>query len=189
MDFISHFPGNLILFLLLSTYFTRISWRPLHNPHCHGFYRYFVFEGIALLLTLNLPYWFADRYSLRQGFSWLLLFGALALVLHAVFMLRSHGGQRARSHNPENFKFENTSELVTGGIFRYVRHPMYTSLLLLSWGILLKHPTFGGLLIALLATLCMLVAANKEEQENLAYFGDVYRDYVTTTKKFIPLVF
>ncbi|MCK7540462.1 MAG: hypothetical protein MZV63_61010 [Marinilabiliales bacterium] len=38
------------------------------------------------------------------------------------------------------FRFEKTTELVTSGIYRYIRHPMYSSLLLLAWGIWLKQP-------------------------------------------------
>ena len=46
------------------------------------------------------------------------------------------------------FKFEKTTELVTSGIFKYIRHPLYSSLIFLTWGIYFKHPgrhhDFGG---------------------------------------------
>ncbi len=47
------------------------------------------------------------------------------------------------------FKFEKTTELVTTGIFKYIRHPLYSSLIFLTWGIYFKHPDshhdFSGL--------------------------------------------
>ena len=96
------------------------------------------------------------------------------------------GGQRDGQINAENFGFENTSSLVTTGIYHYIRHPMYSSLLLLTWGTLVKNITVLSLLLALVATGFLLVAARFEERENMAYFGDVYREYMTRSKKFLP---
>ena len=54
---------------------------------------------------------------------------------------------------PENLAFENTVKLVEVGLYRFIRHPMYASLLLLAWGAFLKHPLFLTFGLALLTTL------------------------------------
>jgi protein-S-isoprenylcysteine O-methyltransferase Ste14 len=189
MDFFLTGPGRALIFVLLTAFFTTVSWRPLHNPRCHGYYRYFVFEGILLLFVSNLPHWFENKFSLQQRISWFLLTSSLGLVLHSLAMLKIHGGNRGTTSNPENFAFENTSELVRRGIYRYIRHPMYTSLLLLAWGILLKQVTLANVIIAVISTAFMAIAAQKEELENLAYFGQDYRDYAKETRRFIPFLF
>ncbi|MFH0783973.1 MAG: isoprenylcysteine carboxylmethyltransferase family protein [Pseudomonadota bacterium] len=103
-------------------------------------------------------------------------------------MLRKVGGREARTEMPENFAFENTTTLVTGGIYRYVRHPMYSSLLLLAWGAFFKHPNPLGLAVTVLTSLFLFIAGHIEENENLAFFGPAYQEYKTTTKKFLPFL-
>ena len=49
--------------------------------------------------------------------------------------------------------------LVTGGPYRVVRHPLYASLLFLTWGFYLKHPANPELLLALSASLFLILAA------------------------------
>ena len=171
-----------------SLVFLKISWKPLHNPRCHGFYRFFAFEGILFLVLLNYPYWFVDRYAPHQLLSWLLLAASIFYVLQALHMLRMVGGRQVRAETPENFAFENTAHLVTGGIYRYVRHPMYGSLLLLAWGAFCKHFSEPGLADVALTSLFLLVAGLVEERENIAFFGAAYLDYRKTTRMFLPFL-
>ena len=183
---------SLVRWLLLVSFslvFLVISWRPLHNPRCHGFYRFFAFEGILFLVLLNHPFWFVDGYAPHQLVSWLLLAASILFVAQALHLLKSAGGSKAREEAPENFAFENTLNLVTGGIYRYVRHPMYSSLLLLAWGAFLKHFSRPGLVAVALTTIFLVIAGLVEEQENLAFFGAAYREYRKTTRMFLPFLF
>jgi protein-S-isoprenylcysteine O-methyltransferase Ste14 len=65
---------------------------------------------------------------------------------------------------------------------------MYSSLLFLAWGILLRHIEVALCMVALIATCSGVVAALIEEKENMAYFGERYRRYMLKTKMFIPYV-
>ncbi len=78
--------------------------------------------------------------------------------------------------------------LVTTGIYRYIRHPMYSSLLFLAWGALLKSVTAITLILAGVATLTLIVTAKVEETEDLDQFGDEYRDYMRRTRLFVPFL-
>ncbi len=104
-------------------------------------------------------------------------------------MLRTSGGSKTRDESPENFAFENTLHLVTEGIYRYIRHPMYSSLLLLAWGTFLKHFSLAGLVAVAVSTIFLVVAGLIEEKENLAFFGPAYLEYRKTTKMFLPFLF
>ena len=118
-----------------------------------------------------------------------MLFTSIFLVLDGVYLLKKLGGHRHRQESPENFSFENTARLVSDGIYRYVRHPMYTSLLLLAWGAALKHLAPAALAGALICTVLLVITAKVEERESLAFFGAGYSRYVRHTKMFIPFLF
>jgi protein-S-isoprenylcysteine O-methyltransferase Ste14 len=179
---------RVILFTTGSIFLTAVSGRALKNPRSHGFYRYFVFEAILLLFVLNMPFWFENLTSPRQLVSWGLLFSSIYLVVQGVRLLIRQGGSRTRKSAPENLAFENTVTLVTQGIYRYIRHPMYASLLFLAWGIYLKQVTLISSLAVFTATVFLLLAVRMEERENLSFFGSAYADYMQQTKRFIPFV-
>jgi len=85
--------------------------------------------------------------------------------------------------------FEKTTRLVTTGAFGYIRHPMYTALLCLAWGVFLQRFSWPALLLVLASTALLFVTAAREEQECLAHFGDAYRDYMRRTRRFVPFLF
>jgi protein-S-isoprenylcysteine O-methyltransferase Ste14 len=78
--------------------------------------------------------------------------------------------------------------LVTTGIYRYIRHPQYTGLLLLSLGMLIEWATLPMLLLYPIMVYLYVRLAKKEERDMTAEFGDAYRDYMKHTKRFIPFV-
>lgn len=125
---------RVVLFIICTLFFLRFSWRSLANPGTHGFYRFFVFEGILLLVLLNHPYWFRDPFSPLHLFSWFLLLVSIVFVTQSILMLKQCGGYAERKDMPENLSFENTVRIVEEGLFRYIRHPMYSSLFFLAWG-------------------------------------------------------
>jgi len=59
----------------------------------------------------------------------------------------------------------------------------------LAWGAFLKFPSWLGVGLAFVATLFLNAAAKAEELENVRYFGEEYREYMKTTKRFIPFVY
>jgi len=181
------FVAKLFLFSLCSFFFIKVSWNTLKDIYSHGFYRFFAFEGILVLLLLNESEWFLDPFSLRQLMSWLMLVSSPAIVVSGVYYLKRIGGHASRE-TETNFNFENTEKLVTVGIYRYIRHPMYSSLLFLNWGIVLKSISMPSIFLGVLVSLFLYVAAKTEERENVDHFGDDYLSYAKDVKMFIPFV-
>lgn len=178
-----------IAFVMVTLFFTVISWRSLRNPRSHGFYRYFVFEGIAGLMLYNQPVWFDRPFSGLQSMSWLLLIISVVLVVYGVGLLRRIGGQSERQSSPENLSFENTQHLVVDGLYRYIRHPMYTSLLFLAWGAFLKRVDPLTIIVVSLVTLALYLTAKVEERENITFWGADYATYKLRSRMFIPFIF
>lgn len=179
---------NLIVFGILSIPILLLSRRTLLNPGSHGFYRFFSWECILWLFVSNYRFWFDRPFCVRQIFSWIFLFLGAYLVVAGVIMLKK-AGKPAKSRAEEAlFEFEKTSELVDTGIFKYIRHPLYSSLIFLTWGIFLKNSTIFLLFIAVLSTAFLYLTAISDEKECIRYFGDKYLQYRKRTKMFIPLI-
>jgi protein-S-isoprenylcysteine O-methyltransferase Ste14 len=179
---------RLAVFALASIPIVWVSRRSLLHPASHGFPRFFAFESTLALLVLNIPYWFVDPFGLRQLVSWSLLVASVVFVVWGLVLLRRLGGSRPADEASADFEWESTGSLVTKGIYRYIRHPMYSSLLLLAWGALLKLVTPGAILAAIAATGALIATARAEEAENLVRFGDEYRDYMRQTRRFVPFL-
>ena len=181
---------QLAAFGLLTIVLVVISRKSLRSPRSHGFYRFFAWEFIAALAILNLGVWFKTPWAWHQILSWLLLcLGLLPLVL-GIHALKSRGKPQAqRSGEPQLLGFEKTSQLVDSGIYAVIRHPLYTSLLMLTWGIFFKQPGWPGFLLALAASACLFATARADEVECLRYFGEAYARYMQRTRRFIPYLF
>lgn len=184
---------RVLIFAVVSAALVYVSRASLRVPGSHGFYRFFAWESILALIFLNFVsfrQWFDDPFSVRQLISWVLLIGCIVPGLYGVNLLRGQGKPVAeRTDDAPLVWIEKTTELVTTGVFKYIRHPLYCSLLLVTWGVFFKRPSWvaGGL--ALCATAFLLATAKAEELENILYFGDAYREYMQHSKMFIPFVF
>lgn len=85
-------------------------------------------------------------------------------------------------------KEQGKGALVTSGIYKYIRHPQYTGLLLMSLGMLIEWATLPMLILYPVMVFLYVRLAKKEERDMLAEFGDEYREYMKKTKRFIPFV-
>jgi protein-S-isoprenylcysteine O-methyltransferase Ste14 len=180
---------KVIAFILLSAGLLYISRKSLRAPFSHGFYRFFVWECIAALFFLNMDSWFFDPWSWNQLISWFLLVICIVPLAFGINSLVSQGKPaQQRTGEPQLLGFEKTSALVTTGIYHYIRHPLYSSLLLLTWGIFFKIPAGPGALFALVATLFLAATARADEAECIRFFGPVYQSYMKQTKMFIPFI-
>jgi protein-S-isoprenylcysteine O-methyltransferase Ste14 len=179
-----------ILFFVFSITLLWISRKSLRVPGSHGFYRFFAWECILGLFLLNVRSWFKDAFAWHQLISWALLVASLVPLVLGVRGLTRHGKPaEIREGAPQLLAFEKTSTLVTTGIYHYIRHPLYSSLLLLAWGIFFKNISWPVGLLALVATAFLFLTAKADEVESLRFFGPAYEEYMQQTRRFIPFIF
>lgn len=179
---------TLIIFVILTTIIIFVSRRTLLKFNSHGFYRFFCWESIAWLASANYSFWFKDPFHFKQIISWILLIISIYVVIAGVIMLKKHGKADEVKRDKELYKFESTSKLVTSGIFKYIRHPLYSSLLFLTWGIFFKNATLPLLIVSLISSFFLFITAWCDEKECIAFFGDEYKAYMKKTKRFIPFI-
>lgn len=145
---------------------------------------------MLLLFLLNVGVWFRNPFSWAQMISWILLFISLILlVIGAEGLIRRGKPGKVREDETHLFGFEKTSQLVTSGIYRYIRHPLYSSLFWLTWGIFFKQPGWAGFILSLGATLLLNATARADEVECIRYFGSDYTEYMKKSKRFLPFIF
>lgn len=167
-----------IIFGTVALVITLVSWPALRRVRSHGFPRFFAFLALLGLFVLNMDSWFTNPFTPVHIVSWTLLTASLVLAVHGFYLLRFVG-------QPKD-NIEDTTVLVQIGAYRYIRHPLYSSLLGLAWGICLKDPSLLSIGLALAATAALVVTARFEEAENLRRFGEDYAAYMKTTRMFIP---
>lgn len=172
-----------IIILILCTIALMIFtwWISLRDRRYHGIFRFFAFESILVLILLNYPVWFKDPFSIHQIISWILLISSLlvaAIGFHTFYSKGKPGDQ-----------MEDTSSLITTGMYKYIRHPLYLSLILMGFGILAKSPGPVQWILALINFIALVLTARIEEKEMIMKFRDDYKKYMEKTKMFIPFIF
>lgn len=80
-------------------------------------------------------------------------------------------------------------ELVTDGIYKYMRHPQYLGLILMSVGMLVQWATLITILMWPVLLLMYYRLAMKEEREMIRFFGERYLEYKREVPAFLPLFF
>jgi protein-S-isoprenylcysteine O-methyltransferase Ste14 len=178
------------IFVLGSALIIYISRKSLGSPQSHGFYRFLAWECILGLFLLNVRFWLTEPFAWNQIIAWTLLFASFVPLGFGVHFLRTQGKPiEKRESDPSLLAFEKTTNLVTSGIYKYIRHPLYCSLLLLTWGTFFKHITLTAVTLAVAAMVFLVFTAKADEAECTRFFGSQYQDYMKRSKMFIPFIF
>jgi protein-S-isoprenylcysteine O-methyltransferase Ste14 len=84
-------------------------------------------------------------------------------------------------------KLKEGSKLITTGIYAYVRHPMYTSVMGMMLGVLISTPSLIEYFLFFLLFIVLLLKAKKEESLWLKH-DEAYKIYKDKSKLFIPFI-
>jgi len=146
---------------------------------------YNIFAVISIVPVLYLMAVLPDEalYQVPPPWSYLMLLGqGISVFLLFVAVLQtdvlSFAGLR------QLIEEERTGKLVTHGLYRFVRHPLYTFSLLILW--LSPKVTFNSFIVYLALTLYVLVGAFFEERKLLREFGQEYAKYRSVTPMLMP---
>jgi protein-S-isoprenylcysteine O-methyltransferase Ste14 len=77
---------------------------------------------------------------------------------------------------------------VTRGLYRYSRHPMYVSNSLFLLGVSIASASWVFLLFPIIMTVGAVVFIGLEEQQCLEHYGNVYREYMNRTPRWIGIL-
>ena len=151
------------------------------------FYRllYNLFAVVSILPVLYLMVSLPDKtlyqvpgpwnYFLRAGQALSVLFLFIAVLQTD---LLSFAGLR------QLIEEQKTGSLVTSGLYRSVRHPLYTFSLLILW--LSPSMSTNSFIVYAALTIYILVGIIFEERKLLHEFGQAYADYKSSTPMLFP---
>ena len=136
---------------------------------------------LPVIWVVSRVFSFAE-YALRP---WPLGAGVLCLVGGLWLLHRSHSD--LGTYWSVTLELRENHRLITQGIYRHVRHPMYAALFLYSIGQALVVPNWvvgPSYLVAFGILFALRIGA--EERMMLETFGEEYAGYMTKTKLLVP---
>lgn len=171
-----------ILLLIAGTIAIMIfSWFfSIKHKRYHGIPRFFAFESIYILLLLNARLWFREPLSWHQVISWIFLISSVYPGIAGYLLLKKRG--------KSSESFENTTVLVKESLYKYIRHPLYSSLLFFGTGVMFKDPGIYQIIAGGVLIVAITFTALTEEKEMISKFGNEYREYMKETKMFVPFL-
>jgi protein-S-isoprenylcysteine O-methyltransferase Ste14 len=146
--------------------------------------------AFLLLLSLALLWFlpFADHKGILilKGSCWPYL-GLLLFMVGAIIRVA------ALTALGENFSayvtLQPDHQLVQNGIYAWIRHPLYLSLLLIPTGIALVFASLLALPILILAAVFVFDRIRREDRLLASRFGAEFERYRSCTRRLIPLLF
>ena len=142
-------------------------------------------NGLAMIVPL--VYVFSKVFNFADYFlpDWLRWIGVVLFAGAAVLLWKTHQ-DLGRNWTPTlGLREEHT--LVTEGIFKYIRHPMYSAHLL--WAValpLILTNWIAGFSFLVAQIPQYLLRIREEEGMMLDQFGEVYQEYMDRTGRFLP---
>lgn len=138
-----------------------------------------IFGALMWLLDKRLP---IGQFEFSVQLPLAILFAVLGVALVVTSMLSF----RTASTTVDPFHPEEASKLVTNGVFRYSRNPMYVSLLcvLIGWAIWLGS-MLNLFLIAGFVSYITIFQIKPEEEVLKTLFGEAYEEYCSNVRRWM----
>ncbi|MFX1284664.1 MAG: methyltransferase family protein [Promethearchaeota archaeon] len=116
--------------------------------------------------------------------------GIILMIIGGIIMLSSRYYLNKYSYGGGSLSEEKEQTLLTKGMFKIIRHPIYAGGLIVTIGLELA---FRSLIILSLHTIIFFIIfrdrMKREEIVLLNKFGDEYREYINKTKRLIPYIY
>lgn len=79
--------------------------------------------------------------------------------------------------------------LQTGGLHRFVRHPLYSGTLVFVWALFFLFPYLSNLIACAIISIYTIAGIVFEEKKLVAEFGEQYKKYASSVPMLIPKIF
>lgn len=177
-----------VIHSILASHFAKDMIRGILGKDLMRFYRfgYNVFSVISFAPILYLMWILPDQplYQVPAPWSYLMFAGQVISALLLLVALLQTDTLSFIGVKQFFIEVEESGQLVTRGLYRVVRHPLYTFSLLFLW--LTPSMSVNSLTLYIGATLYILIGAYFEERKLLRDFGAAYAEYKQKTPMLIP---
>ncbi len=142
--------------------------------------------AVTWAIGVNLPQGILWQHTLQQYIGYWGMY--IGTVLNGIGALLVILGWRD-VHKYYWAKEPSQSELVTWGVYKYIRHPQYNGFLLITLGLLVHWATIPLLIMWPILVGLYYRLAKKEERAMEEEFGDKYVEYKKKTRMFMPFYY
>lgn len=147
------------------------------------FYNVFSFLSFLPILYLVVALPDARLYSVSAPLSYAMMFGqGVMVILLIVGVLQT--GMLTFAGLRQLIEGERSPKFITNGLYRFVRHPLYTAGILFLW--LSPQVTVNSFTLYIAAMIYIFIGAYFEERKLAREFGAAYAEYRSKTPMFIP---
>ena len=113
--------------------------------------------------------------------------GALIFIIGLVITVNAQ--MTLKRNYSGTLRIREGHQLITHGIYKYVRHPVYTGTLLRIFAIPIYTTSLLGFLFALVGIPLFIYRIGVEEKMLIEEFGDEYLEYTKATWKLFPYIY
>lgn len=194
--------GSVILNILVFGIFTYTAFKPttIRDWRTLGAFTAFMVALFSEMFGFPLTIYFLtsilgskypvlDPFTHLNGHLWVALAGGSTIVysiLHPLSNVIIFSGLIVIAIGWKGIHSGN-GELVTSGIYKYIRHPQYSGFVLMIVGFLIQWPTIITLIMAPILLIMYTKLAKKEEKKMVELFGEKYEEYRKQVPAFIPI--
>jgi len=141
------------------------------------------FCWLVSIFISSLDYHSGNEISLHAQATGFVLFSSGIYIRHVSM-------KELKNHFSYSLKVDEGHALVTTGIYRKLRHPSYSGMIMLSLSIPLIFTSISGFILISLSTIPHILIRIMDEEKILkGGLGEKYVDYMKTTKRLIPYIY
>ncbi len=139
------------------------------------------FGGVFLIYAkTNIDFIFQPPFNfIFSNFLIGLGFGFILAVLYQYNLMEFSGFDAFQTQ-------KNETSLQTNGYLQYVRHPLYSAIIVLMLFVFIAEPSIRNLVTGIFFTIYILIGIHFEEKKLIETFGKQYIDYQNKTPRLIP---
>ncbi|MDQ0114902.1 protein-S-isoprenylcysteine O-methyltransferase Ste14 [Paenibacillus harenae] len=142
--------------------------------------------NVCFVAVLSIDYALLLQDADHLQFKWIFTWAGIAILLIGM-ILRWGSIWFLGRYFTGRVQIQDDHELISRGIYRWVRHPSYTGGILIFMGIAMSINNWLALIVnVLLIAGAYLYRIRIEERALMNYFGEAYKDYMKRTWKLFP---
>ena len=151
---------------------------------------FFLSGPILMILAFLENKYFISEFVVPYNSVWITIAGFILMIMGGIVLLISRYQLNKKSYGGSNLSGNQEQNLVTDGFYKYIRNPIYTGGLIMTFGI---NFIIGSLIILVLhVTLYLFIFINRiviEEKILKKKFGLKYINYMENTCRLIPFLY
>ena len=179
-----------LLWIILFSYWLISGFRVKKAAAMEGFFKRFFYYWFPLLIAFYLlgpGEWFGHSLIRENFVAHTNTVGLIGLTLCFIGAIVAVWSRYLLADNwSVSVQKKEDHKLIRKGPYRFIRHPIYSGLLVLFLGNAIIVGDYRGLIAVGIVFISFWLKLKKEERSMMDLFGDEYKDYMKKSKALIP---